>query len=196
MSKARSFLRQPRVQETLSRVNSLAEQLHLREAISKAQSLSRQPRVREAVGRVSSLAEQLHLRETLGKVPLLVREWRLQEKLGGFYEGSLRPHLERLGRPKHPDAIADLDRLMARGAELEKVPGDDERWRSEALAWLSAGEALLRDRLPEEFYKLTAFAARLALDADQGRLRQAVSRRLEVLTDDLGRGRGTRPPAG
>jgi hypothetical protein len=69
MSKARSFLRQPRVQETLSRVNSLAEQLRLREAISKARSLSRQPRVREALGRVNSLAEQLRLRETLGKVP-------------------------------------------------------------------------------------------------------------------------------
>jgi hypothetical protein len=55
-----------------------------------------------------------------------------------------------------------------------------------ALAWLTAGEALLRDRLPDEYRKLTAFAARLALDADQGRLRQAVSRRLEVLTD-LGR---------
>ena len=139
--------------------------------------------------------ERLHLRETLGKVPPLVRQWHLQERLGGFYDSSLKPHIERLGRPKHPDAIADLDRLMARGAELEKVPGDDERWRSEALAWLTAGEALLRDRLPDEYRKLTAFAARLALDADQGRLRQAVSRRLEVLTD-LGRGRGTQPSAG
>ncbi len=195
MGKVRSYSRQPRVQEVLGRVSSSAEQLHLREAASKAQSLLRQPRVREALGRVSSLAEQLHLRETLGKVPPLVREWRLQERLGGFYEGSLRPHLERLGRPKHPDAIADLDRLVARGAELEKASGDDERWRSEALAWLTAGEALLRDRLPEEYRKLTAFAARLALDADQGRLRQAVSRRLEVLTD-LGRGRGAHPSAG
>jgi hypothetical protein len=137
---------------------------------------------------VNSLAERLHLRETLGKVPPLVREWRLRERLGGFYDSSLKPHIERLGRPKHPDAIADLDMLIARGAELERAPdgGDDEGWRSDALAWLTAGEALLRDRLPEEFYKLTAFAARLALDADQGRLRQAVSRRLEVLTD-LGR---------
>ncbi len=87
--------------------------------------------------------------------------------------------------------------LIARGAELERAPdgGDDERWRSEALAWLTAGEALLRDRLPEEYRKLTAFAARLALDGGQGRLRQAVSRRLEVLTD-LGRGRGAHPSAG
>ena len=87
--------------------------------------------------------------------------------------------------------------LIARGAELERASdgGDDEGWRSHALAWLTAGEALLRDRLPEEYRKLTAFAARLALDADQGRLRQAVSRRLEVLTD-LGRRRGTQPSAG
>ena len=87
--------------------------------------------------------------------------------------------------------------LIARGAELERAPdgGDDEGWRSDALAWLTAGEALLRDRLPEEFCNLTAFAARLALDADRGRLRQAVSRRLRVLTD-LGRGRGTQPSAG
>ncbi len=126
--------------------------------------------------------ERLHLRETLGKVPPLVREWHLQEKLGGFYDSSLKPHIERLGTPKHPDAIADLDRLVARGAELEKASGDDERWRSEALAWLAEGEALLRERLPEEFHRLTAFAARLALDADQGRLHQAVSGRLEVLT--------------
>ena len=165
--------------------------------MSKVRSLLRQPRVREALSRVNSLAERLHLRETLGKVPPLVRGWRLQERLGGFYDSALKPHIERLGRPKHPDTIADLERLVARGAELVRVPGggDDERWRSDALAWLTAGEALLRDRLPEEFYKLTAFAARLALDADRGRLRQAVSRRLEVLTD-LGRGRGAHPSAG
>jgi hypothetical protein len=165
--------------------------------MSKVQSFLRQPRVQEALGRVSSLAEQLHLRETLGKVPPLVRDWRLPERLGGLYEGSLRPHLEKLGRPKHRDAIADLDRLVARGTELERAPEDGgaERWRSDALAWLTAGEALLRDRLPDEYRKLTAFAARLALDADQGRLRQAVSRRLEVLTE-LGRRRGTHPSAG
>ena len=160
--------------------------------MSKARSLLQQPLVREALGRVSSLAERLRLREAVGKVPPLVREWRLRERLGGFYDSSLKPHIERLGRPKHPDAIADLDMLVARGAELEGAPegGDDEGWRSDALAWLTAGEALLRDRLPDEYRKLTAFAARLALDADQGRLRQAVSRRLEALTD-LGRRRGT-----
>ena len=136
MSKVQSFLRQPRVQETLSRVNSLAEQLHLRDAASKTKSLLRQPRVREAVGRANSLAERLHLREALGKVPPLVRQWRLQERLGGFYEGSLKPHIERLGRPKHRGAIGDLDMLVARGAELERAPdgGDDEGWRSDALA--------------------------------------------------------------
>ncbi len=87
--------------------------------------------------------------------------------------------------------------LIARGAELERAPGggDDEGWRSDALAWLTAGEALLRDRLPDEYRKLTAFAARLALDADQGRLRQAVSRRLEVLTN-IWRGRDIQPSAG
>ena len=113
MSKVQSFLRQPRVQETLSRVNSLAEQLHLREAASKAQSLLQQLRVQEALGRVSSSDEQLHLRETLGKVPTLVREWRLPERLGGLYAGSFKPHLERLGRPKHRDTIVDLDRPLA-----------------------------------------------------------------------------------
>ena len=197
MSKAQSFLRQPRVQETLSRVNSLAEQLHLREAASKARSLLRQPRVREAVGRVSSLAERLHLRETLGKVPPLVRRWRLPERLGGFYDSSLKPHLERLGRPKHRDAIADLDRLVARGGELRRAPDNDdaERWRSDALAWLAEGEALLRERLPEQFYRLGAFAARLALAADQGRLRQAVSERLVLLTDVRTR-KGVHTPAG
>ncbi len=35
MSKVRSFLRQPRVRETLGRANSLAERLRLREAASK-----------------------------------------------------------------------------------------------------------------------------------------------------------------
>jgi hypothetical protein len=197
MSKVQSFLRQPRVQEVLGRVSSSAEQLRLRDAISKAQSLLQQPRVREAVGRLSSLAERLRLRETLGKVPPLVRQWRLPERLGGLYAGSLKPHLERLGRPKHPDAIVDLDRLVARGAELERAPedGDAERWRSQALAWLAEGEALLRDRLPEEFYKLGAFAARLALDADQDRLRHAVSERLAVLTD-VRRRRGVHTPAG
>ena len=165
--------------------------------MSKVQSFLRQPRVQEALGRVSSLAEQLHLRETLGKVPPLVRGWRLPERLGGLYEGSLKPHVEKLGRPKHPDAIVDLDRLITRGAELHKVPdgGDDERWRSQALAWLAEGEALLRERLPEEFYRLTGFAARLALDADQGRLRQAVSGRLAVLAD-VRRRRGVHTPAG
>ncbi len=165
--------------------------------MSRVRSFLRQPRVREALGRVNSLAEQLRLREAVSKVPPLVREWQPQEKLRGLYEGSLRPHLERLGRPKHRGAIGDLDMLIARGAELEGAPdgGDDEGWRSETLAWLTAGEALLRDRLPEEYRKLTAFAAKLALDADQGRLRQAVSRRLEVLTD-LGRGRGAHPSAG
>jgi hypothetical protein len=165
--------------------------------MSRVRSFLRQPRVRQALSRANSVAEQLRLRETVSKVPPLVRAWRLRERLGGFYDSSLKPHIERLGRPKHPDAIADLDMLIARGAELERAPdgGDDEGWRRDALAWLTAGEALLRDRLPEEFYKLTAFAARLALDADQGRLRQAVSRRLEVLTD-LGRRRGAHPSAG
>ena len=165
--------------------------------MSKARSFLRQPRIQEALGRVNSLAEQLHLRETLGKVPPLVREWRLPERLGGLYEGSLKPRLEGLGRPKHRDVIADLDRLMARGTELQRAPegGDAERWRSETLAWLTDGEALLRERLPEEFYRLGAFAARLALDADQGRLRQAVSRRLETLTD-LRRRKGVHAPAG
>ena len=165
--------------------------------MGKAQPLLQQPRVREAVGRVSSLAEQLHLREALGKVPPLVREWRLPERLGGLYAGSLRPHLEKLSRPKHRDAIADLDRLVARGAELQRVPGDGdaERWRSEALAWLAEGEALLRERLPKEFYGLGAFAARLALDADQDRLRQAVSGRLAVLAAVRKR-RGVHTPAG
>ncbi len=165
--------------------------------MGKARSLLRQPRVREALDRVSSLAEQLRLRETLGKVPPLVRGWRLPERLGGLYEGSLRPHLERLGRPKHRGAIGDLDMLIARGAELEGAPdgGDDEGWRSETLAWLTAGEALLRDRLPDEYRKLTAFAARLALDADQSRLPQAVSERLVLLTD-VRRRRGVHTPAG
>ena len=166
-------------------------------SMGKVRFFLRQPRVREALGRANSLAERLRLREAVGKVPPLVREWRLPERLGGLYDSSLKPHIERLGRPKHPDTIADLERLVARGTKLERAPedGDAEQWRSEALAWLTAGEALLRDRLPDEYRKLAAFAARLALDADQGRLRQAVSRRLEVLTD-LGRGRGTRPPAG
>jgi hypothetical protein len=163
--------------------------------MSKARSLLQQPRVREAVDRVSSLAEQLHLRETLGRVPPLVRQWRLPERLGGFYDSSLKPHVERLGRPKRRDAIPDLDRLMARGTELEKAFGDDEQWRSQALAWLAEGEALLRERLPEEFYRLTSFAARLALYADQGRLHQAVSERLAVLAD-IRRRRGVHTPAG
>ncbi len=66
--------------------------------------------------------ERLHLRETLGKVPPLVREWHLQEKLGGFYDSSLKPHIERLGTPKHPDAIADLDMLVARGPSWRGRP--------------------------------------------------------------------------
>jgi hypothetical protein len=91
--------------------------------------------------------------------------------------------------------LTDLERLMAQGTELEKTPGDDERWRSQALAWLAEGEALLRERLPEEFYRLGAFAARLALDADQDRLREAVSGRLETLTD-IRRRKGVHTPAG
>ena len=90
-------------------------------------------------------------------MPPLVREWQLQEKLGGFYDSSLKPHIERLSRDKHRGAIGDLDMLIARGAELERAPdgGDDEGWRSDALAWLTAGEALLRDRLPDEYRKLS-----------------------------------------
>jgi hypothetical protein len=93
--------------------------------------------------------------------------------------------------------LTDLDRLMARGAELQRTPGggDDERWRSQALAWLAEGGALLRERLPEEFYRLGAFAARLALDADQNRLRQAVSERLALLTA-IRRRKGVHIPAG
>ena len=91
--------------------------------------------------------------------------------------------------------LTDLERLIARGAELEKAPGDDEWWRSQALEWLAEGEALLRERLPEEFYRLGTFAARLALDADQGRLHQAVSGRLEMLTD-IRRRKGVHTPAG
>jgi hypothetical protein len=97
--------------------------------MGKAQSLLRQPRVQEAVGRMNSLAAQLHLREALGKVPPLVRQWRLPERLGGLYNDSLRPHLAKLGRHKRWGAIVDLDRLVARGAELQRAPdgGDDER---------------------------------------------------------------------
>ncbi len=70
--------------------------------MSRVRSFLRQPRVRDALSRVNSLAERLRLREAVGKVPPLVREWRLQERLGGFYDSSLKPHIERLGRPKHP----------------------------------------------------------------------------------------------
>jgi hypothetical protein len=93
--------------------------------------------------------------------------------------------------------LTDLERLMARGDELQRAPedGDDEGWRRDALAWLTAGEALLRDRLPEEFYRLGAFAARLALDADRARLHQAVSGRLAVLAG-IRRRRGVHTPAG
>ena len=157
----------------------------------------RQPRVQDAVGRVASLARRLRLRETVGKVPPLVRRWRLRERMGGFYDTSIKPRVAALNRDEHEQAMPELDRIIARGGGLRVPPdGDDEeRWKGEALGWLSDGEALLRDRLPDEYRKLKAFAARLSLDRDRSRLRQAVSGRMEALTGIRGR-RAARPPAG
>lgn len=148
----------------------------------RLRSLLRQPRVQEAVGRASSLARQLHLRETMGKVPPLVRSWRLRERIGGFYDAFLGPRIKALSKDKHEEVMANLDRIIARGGELCPAPdgGGEERWKGDAIGWLSDGEALLRDRLPDEFHKLTVFAARLSLDTDRVRLRQAVSGRLAM----------------
>ena len=158
--------------------------------MGRLQSLLRQPRAQEAVSRASSLARQLHLRETMGKVPSLVRSWRLRERMGGLYDASLRPRIEALGRDKREEeATAELDRIIARGGELKAAPdgGDEERWKGDAIAWLGDGEALLRDRLPDEYRKLTAFAARLSPGTDRDRLGRAVAGRLAMLAGIRGR---------
>ena len=144
-------------------------------------SLLRQPRVQEAVGRASSLARRLRLRETMG----------------GFYDTSIKPRVAALNRDGHAEALAELDGIIARGRGLRASPdGDDEEgWKVDVIAWLGDGEALLRDRLPDEYRRLAAFAARLSPDTDRGRLDQAVSGRLEALTGIRGR-RAARPPAG
>ena len=164
--------------------------------MGRLRSLLRQPRVQEAVGRASSLARRLRLRETMGKVPPLVRRWRLRETMGGFYDTSIKPRVAALNRDEHEEAMAELDGIIARGRGLRASPDgkDEEGWKVEAIAWLGDGEALLRDRLPDEYRRLTAFAARLSPDTDRGRLDQAVSGRLEALTGIRGR-RAARPPA-
>jgi hypothetical protein len=164
--------------------------------MGEVRSFLRQPRVQEVVGRMSSLARRLRLQETMSKVPPLVQRWRLRETMGGFYDRSVKPHMEALNRDEHAEAMAELDGIIARGRELRASPdgNDEEQWKVEAIAWLGDGEALLRDKLPDEYRRLTAFAARLSPDTERGRLDQAVSGRLEALTGIRGR-RAARPPA-
>jgi hypothetical protein len=151
---------------------------------NRIQSFLRQQHVQAALNRASSLARQWKVQETISKVPQLLQQWQVQEKIERFYQSSILPQLRKVSTDSNEEISRHLDGLIAQGLELKTTSDDrEEDWKIDVIKWLNRGEVLLREDLPDEFRRLTTFAARVSPYSDRDHLNQVISERLQMLTE-------------
>ena len=152
--------------------------------INKLQSFLQQEQVKTALSRASSLARQWKIQETVGKVPDLLQKWQVQERIDRFYRNSVLPHVKQASKEKKEDIEGGLDRIIAYGLEIKTsfLEETEEQWKLDTINWLNDGEMFLQGNIPDEFRKLTAFAARISPYSGRERLEQIISEHLQMLT--------------
>jgi hypothetical protein len=152
--------------------------------VNRIQSFLRQQHVQAALNRASSLAQQWKVQEAISKVPQLLQQWQVQEKIDRFYQTSILPHLRKVSIDTNETINRRLDDLIAHGLDLKTTSTDkEEDWKIDVIKWLNRGEVLLREDLPDEFRRLTTFAARVSPYSDRDHLNQVISERLQMLTE-------------
>jgi hypothetical protein len=153
--------------------------------MNRMQSFLQQEQVKAALRRASSLAQRWDVQGVGNRVHRLLEQWQVQERIDRFYQHSVLPHIKRATGNNDEKIDAGLDSLIAQGLELKTASDNqtEEQWKLDIINWLNHGELLLRDNLPDEYRKLTAFAARISPYTDRERLEQVVSERLQRLTE-------------
>jgi hypothetical protein len=105
------------------------------------------------------------------------------EKMRHFYQGLPWVQASQARKSEREELALVLDRITTRGLALETGFDEEaqEQWKLDIMNWLNDGEILLRDNFPEQFRKLTVFAARVSPYSDRAKLEQIISERLQVL---------------
>jgi hypothetical protein len=149
----------------------------------KVQSLLQHEQVRRALDKASALARHPDVREAVSKLPRLLEQ--TPEKMRHFYQGLPWVQASQARKSEREELALVLDRITTRGLALETGFDEEaqEQWKLDIMNWLNDGEILLRDNFPEQFRKLTVFAARVSPYSDRARLEQIVAERLQVLSE-------------
>ena len=152
-------------------------------ATMKVRSFLQHGQVRRALDKVSVLARHPDVREAVSKLPRLLEQ--MPERMRRFYQGSAWVQASQARKSKREELTLVLDRITTRGLALKTGFNEavQEQWRLDIMNWLNDGETLLRDNFPEQFRKLTVFAARVSPYSDRAKLEQVIAERLQVLSE-------------